>query len=92
MESGELKTTVEMAMLDPDDPALSHLDSAVSQLIDYVTVMHRLPVEGVEPTTHALSAQNRLRADQERPSSVADTLLAAGADLEDRFIAIPNVL
>lgn len=81
-----------MAMLDPDDPALAQLESAVAQMLDYVALMSSVSVDGVEPTTHALSPRNRLREDRVVASNLADALLESSPDLEDRFIAIPNVL
>ena len=38
------------------------------------------------------SAVSQLRPDRVRTDSIADTLLESAGDIEDRFIAIPNVL
>jgi aspartyl-tRNA(Asn)/glutamyl-tRNA(Gln) amidotransferase subunit C len=49
-------------------------------------------VSGLEPTTHALLRENRLREDQERDMNAADALLQNAPEREERFIVIPNVL
>ncbi len=51
-----------------------------------------LKVEDLEPTTHALSAGNRLRNDENCPSSLANAILDGAAGREDRFHVLPNVL
>lgn len=51
-----------------------------------------LKVEDLEPTTHAFSAGNRLRTDQNNPSNLANAILDGAAAREDRFHVLPNVL
>ena len=91
MDSSELKTTIEMAMLELDEAQVSVLEGAVTQLLEYCTIMTAIDVEGVEPTTHALATGNRTRPDAVHKND-ADSLLEQAPDLEDRLIAIPNVL
>jgi aspartyl-tRNA(Asn)/glutamyl-tRNA(Gln) amidotransferase subunit C len=92
MDASELKTTVEMAMLELDEQQIRSLEGAVAQMLEYFTTMASIDVENVEPTTHALATDNRVRSDEQRVSVDPDTLLENAPELEDRLVAIPNVL
>jgi len=92
MDPSELKTTVDMAMLEIDESHITALEGAVRQMLEYFTTMSSIDVENVEPTTHAFVTDNRVRPDRLNRTVDADTLLENAPDLEDRLIAIPNVL
>jgi aspartyl-tRNA(Asn)/glutamyl-tRNA(Gln) amidotransferase subunit C len=92
MIGSELKTTVEMAMLELDEGQVASLEGAVEQMLEYFARMSEIDVTGVEPTTHALVGENRVRPDRIDRSVDPDTLLENAPDLEDRLVAIPNVL
>jgi aspartyl-tRNA(Asn)/glutamyl-tRNA(Gln) amidotransferase subunit C len=97
MDRSELDITAELALMDLTDGERGQLESAVAQLLEYFSVMDSIDVSGLEPTTHALQEGNRLRPDAlpddgEAAQALADDILEQAPDLEDRFIAIPNVL
>ncbi len=92
MDPSELRTTVDMAMLEIDEQHIEALEGALRQMLDYFTTMSTVDVENVEPTTHALLTENRTRRDYPDRMVDPDTLLENAADLEDRFLAVPNVL
>lgn len=97
MDRSELDITAELALLDLSNDERADLERGVAQLLEYFSVMDAVDVSDLEPTTHALQEGNRLRADLPRDGSVsgadvADEILEQAPDLEDRFIAIPNVL
>ena len=69
------------------------LGDEVSRMLTYFEKMSEVDVEGLEPTTHALQKENRLREDRRHSNEAQpDELLECAPDLEDRFILIPNVL
>lgn len=92
MDTSELTTTIDMAMLELDESQIASLEGAVAQMLEHFALMAQIDVEGVEPTTHALVTDNRLRPDAARTLVDPDTLLENAPDLEDRLVAIPNVL
>lgn len=92
MDTSELKTTIDMAMLELDETQTASLEGAVGQMLEYFAMMSEIDVDGVEPTTHALVPANRLRPDTARTDVDPDSLLENAPDLEDRLVAIPNVL
>jgi len=98
MEAEELQTTAQMARLTLSPAEEEKLRLAVERMLAYCSHMASLPVDDLEPTTHALLTKNRLRADDPPPvarpatDAPADPLLANAPEREDRFILIPNVL
>ena len=92
MDTGELLTTARMARLRLSDKELETLGKAVEQMLAHFSHMREVNVDGLEPTTHPLLRENRLREDVETGPRDADTLLGNAPELEERFLVIPNVL
>ena len=95
--SEELQTTADLALLELSDSDRAELEVGVKSLLDYFQVMSQIDVSEFPPTTHVLAEENRVRDDEVRDVTganpqMSDDLLAQAPDLEDRFIAIPNVL
>lgn len=99
----ELEITADLALLELTGDERGRLEAEVSRLLDYFATMDAIDVTGLEPTTHALREGNRVRPDEPTAGltpggdaaaaeSLADDILEQAPDLEDRFIAIPNVL
>ena len=64
----------------------------VTRILEYFSIMERVDISELEPTTHALLKQNRLREDSVTVVNISDDLLANAPEREDRFLVIPNVL
>jgi aspartyl-tRNA(Asn)/glutamyl-tRNA(Gln) amidotransferase subunit C len=92
MERRELEITCELANIELTEVELDELNVAVSELLVHFQTMAELDVEDLEPTTHALLQENRLRPDTPEAGDLADALLENAPELEDRFVVIPNVL
>jgi aspartyl-tRNA(Asn)/glutamyl-tRNA(Gln) amidotransferase subunit C len=92
MDRSELKVTAELAHLELSDEELDALGAAVSQVVEYFSLMHSVDVSDLEPTTHVLLDKNRLRDDIPDESVDREALLDNAPEVEDRFILIPNVL
>lgn len=93
MDHSELQITAELALMDLTEDEFRLLEAGVSRLLEYFSLMDGIDVGGLEATTHAFQEGNRLRPDVARADDeTADAILEQAPDLEDRFIAIPNVL
>ena len=93
MDRSEIDLTAELALLEITDDERDLLEQSVDRLLEYFSVMNAVDVSALEPTTHALQEGNRLRPDlPDSQDDIADEILEQAPDLEDRFIAIPNVL
>ncbi len=92
MDTRELETTAALAQIELREGDLARLGDAVSQMLAYFETMNALDTAGLEPTTHALVKDNRVRPDAVAESVLADALVEQAPEREDRFIVIPNVL
>jgi len=92
MDAGELTETARMARLNLSEEERERLRAAVEQMLAYFSHMKEIDVAGLEPTTHALLRENRLRQDVGADPFDSDTLLGNAPEREERFIVIPNVL
>jgi aspartyl-tRNA(Asn)/glutamyl-tRNA(Gln) amidotransferase subunit C len=90
MLKDELKTTASLAMLEFEHEA--QIESAVKEMLDYFSKMIEIDVNTLEPTTHALVKDNRVRRDEVARSGDPEELLEKAPSREDRFFKIPNVL
>jgi len=93
MDSKELFQTASLARLELDEAEAEKLSQEVSRMLEYFSLMEKVDVSNLQPTTHALMKNNRLRKDELAEQKVdPDEMLENAPDLEDRFIMIPNVL
>jgi aspartyl-tRNA(Asn)/glutamyl-tRNA(Gln) amidotransferase subunit C len=92
METEELFATARMARLTLAPGEVEKLRAAVGQILAYFSHMREIDVDGLEPTTHALLSENRLREDRPDHTGLQDRLLENAPEREERFIVIPNVL
>jgi aspartyl-tRNA(Asn)/glutamyl-tRNA(Gln) amidotransferase subunit C len=92
MDARELLITARMARLRLSEKELETLGRAVEQMLAHFSHMREVDVQGLEPTTHPLLRENRLREDTESGPRDADRLLESAPVLEERFLVIPNVL
>ena len=92
MDIRELETTAALAQIDLGEGDLARLGDAVSQMLAYFEKMNAVNTDGLEPTTHALVKDNRIRPDEVAESDLADALIDQAPEREDRFFVIPNVL
>jgi len=78
MEAEELQITARMARLTLSHAEEEKLRLAVERLLATCSHMASLPVDDLEPTTHALLTKNRLRVDGEAAGGAAEATAAAG--------------
>jgi len=97
LKKEELFITANLARLELDESEAEKLNQAVSQMIEYFTLMDKVDVENLSPTTHILTKENRTREDiprqnKEAEISLANKLIENAPEKEGRFIVVPNVL
>ncbi|MGM0675074.1 MAG: Asp-tRNA(Asn)/Glu-tRNA(Gln) amidotransferase subunit GatC, partial [Spirochaetota bacterium] len=78
--------------LELNELELDSLSAEVSRVLEYFSLMQSVDVSGLEPTTHVLLENNRVRPDVPDDAVDRDALLDNAREVEDRFILIPNVL
>lgn len=71
---------------------IARFQQQLSQILDYFQVLRQVDTEGVPPTSHTLSLENVMRADEPRPSYPTDDILANAPLVEAGFFRVRAVL
>jgi aspartyl-tRNA(Asn)/glutamyl-tRNA(Gln) amidotransferase subunit C len=71
---------------------ITRFQQQLSQILDYFQVLRQVDTEGVPPTSHTVSLQNVMRADEPRPSYPAEDILANAPLSEGGFFRVRAVL
>ena len=77
MQKDELYITASLARLELTEKEADNLSQAVSQMIEYFSMMEKIDVTGLEPTTHVSIGENRVRKDEVIESSLAERMIEA---------------
>lgn len=76
-----------LARLRLTDEEISTYSSQIEKIISYVEKLGELPVDGIEPTSHAMPRFDILRPDAARPGlSVEEALANAPERAGDQFL------
>ncbi|MFP4561993.1 MAG: Asp-tRNA(Asn)/Glu-tRNA(Gln) amidotransferase subunit GatC [Spirochaetia bacterium] len=92
MDTKELLITAQLARLALTDEDARKLNDAVTQMLEYFSSMQEIDVAALEPTTHALQSDNRIRKDIPEDFESTDSLIEEAPEADDRFLTIPQVL
>ena len=92
MQKDELYITASLARLELTEKEADNLSQAVSQMIEYFSMMEKIDVTGLEPTTHVSIGENRVRKDEVIESTLAEQMIEAAPERDERFITVPHIL
>ena len=92
MQKDELYITASLARLELTEKEADTLSQAVSQMIEYFSMMEKIDVTGLEPTTHVSIGEHRVRKDEVIESTLAERMIEAAPERDDRFITVPHIL
>ena len=68
------------------------MSDRLSRVLNYMSKLGELNVEGVEPMAHPFDATNVLREDIEQPGLTVETALANAPAKMEPFFQVPKVL
>jgi len=92
MDNRELYITAELAKLRVAPEDVDSLGAEITQILEYFEKMKEIDVNHLEPTTHALLKQNRVREDSMRTENYSEAILENAPETEENFITIPRIL
>lgn len=92
MDSQELTITAHLARLKLSEGDAERLGEEISHILTYFEKMNEVDVKDLEPTTHVILKENRLREDKAAASGLADDILENAPGTGNRFITIPRIL
>ena len=66
------------------------MSSELSGILDHIEKIEELDLDGVEPTSHVVTLENVLRADEPRPSWPRDDVLERAPDPAAGSFRVPS--
>jgi aspartyl-tRNA(Asn)/glutamyl-tRNA(Gln) amidotransferase subunit C len=81
-----------LARLSFDEDSLAALERKARAVIGYFDELNEVDTEGIEPTSHAVSVEQGLRADEVRPSGVESALIDEAPDRDGPYVQVPRVI
>ena len=80
-----------LARLELSDEELERFGGELSKVVDWIDKIGELgDLEGVEPTSHVIAVENRLRADEPRPSLPREAALASAPSTDGEGFVVPS--
>ena len=79
-----------LARLRLSDSDVERMSGELSHILEHVERISGLDLDGVEPTTHVVSLENVMRADEPRPSLERERALEPAPDPEDGAFRVPS--
>ena len=88
----DVRHVAKLSRLHVSDDEVHHFTEQLAAVLDYISKLNELDVDGVEPMAHPLELVNVLRADQEVPGMAVDSALANAPAKTPPFFKVPKVL
>lgn len=79
-----------LARLRLDEGEVATMSAELSSILDHVEAMSELDIDGVEPTSRVVDAENVLRADEVAPSLDREAALASAPDFSSGLFRVPS--
>ena len=88
----QVKHVAKLARLALSEGELARFGGQLSSILDYVAVLGKVDVTGVEPLAHALPVHNVLREDVVTPSLPIEKTLQNAPETDGPFFKVPKVI
>jgi aspartyl-tRNA(Asn)/glutamyl-tRNA(Gln) amidotransferase subunit C len=81
-----------LARLSLSDEEIERLRTELSAILEHMEALAELSTDGVEPMTHAVPVELRLRDDQVEPSLSPEAALSDAPDRDGDLFRVPSIL
>jgi aspartyl-tRNA(Asn)/glutamyl-tRNA(Gln) amidotransferase subunit C len=88
----DVEEIAHLARLELDDREVERLRSELGAILEHIDRLRALDTTGVEPMTHAVPMDLRLREDEPTPSLSQDQAVAQAPDSEDGSFRVPPII
>lgn len=79
-----------LARLRLDEDEVATMSEELSSILSHVETISELDLEGIEPTSRVVDAENVMRHDEEEPSLPRETALANAPDPANGSFRVPS--
>ena len=88
----QVRHVARLSRLELDDEQVHLFAGQLSQVLDYVSQLNELDLDGVEPMAHTMELTNVLRDDVPTAGLPLETVLANAPASSPPFFVVPKVL
>jgi aspartyl-tRNA(Asn)/glutamyl-tRNA(Gln) amidotransferase subunit C len=88
----DVEAIAHLARLSLTEAELARYGAQLDSILGYVESLNKLPLEGVEPTTHVSPATDRTRPDEPAPSLVPADVEAMAPEFRAGSVRVPRIL
>lgn len=88
----DVRHVAKLSRLRLSDEEITGFTSQLAHVLDYISKLNELDVEGVEPMAHAADITNALRDDEPQPGMPTNAALANAPAQHPPFFKVPKVL
>jgi aspartyl-tRNA(Asn)/glutamyl-tRNA(Gln) amidotransferase subunit C len=81
-----------LARLDLSEEERVRMQAELTTILDHVTRIQSLDLDGVEPTDHTVPLRNVMRTDEVKPSLSQEDALANAPAAEDGRFMVPRIV
>lgn len=74
------------------DDEKERFTAQLDNILSYVQKLDELDTSKISPTAHALTCQNVLREDIERPFESPEAIMENGPEIEDNAFVVPKIV
>lgn len=92
ISEADVRHVAKLARLAITDADATRLTRQLGTILDYVSQIAEVDVEGVEPMATAVPMHNVLRDDEVGPMLALDEVLANAPDADPPFFKVPKIL
>ena len=90
--STAMRRITSLARLDFGEAELGRVVAKAVSVLGYVEQLGELATSGIEPTSHAVEMEPRLREDKVRPSGMASEIIEAAPERDGPYVQVPKVI
>jgi aspartyl-tRNA(Asn)/glutamyl-tRNA(Gln) amidotransferase subunit C len=92
LTSDEVRRIAQLARLAVEEREAEGFASALSDIFDFVEVLDRAEIDGVEPMAHPLDAEQRLRPDTVTEADQRDLFQGIAPAVDGGLYLVPRVI
>ena len=79
-----------LARLELTEDEVGHMTGELSKVLEHIDKISELDLDGVAPTSHVVTVETALRADEPEPSLPRDVALAPAPAVADDGFLVPS--
>jgi aspartyl-tRNA(Asn)/glutamyl-tRNA(Gln) amidotransferase subunit C len=90
IEREEVRHVARLARLQLSDEEVDRMAVELGGVLDHIAMINQLDLEGVPPTSHVVTVENALRADEPEPCLPRERALESAPEVANDGFAVPS--